>query len=100
MKYFCPTLPRTVPLLRPTQAIRGCPTSWSYWSDLGWCYHAEGKQAAALKAYTRAEELLADQGPRALAGGGSEGCGGSAPPEQPSLTVERTARVRVKTQVG
>ncbi|CAN0309939.1 unnamed protein product, partial [Ectocarpus sp. 13 AM-2016] len=31
------------------------------WSDLGWCYHAEGKQAAALKAYTRAEDLLADQ---------------------------------------
>ncbi|CAM9761809.1 unnamed protein product [Ectocarpus sp. 12 AP-2014] len=63
------------------QAIRGCPTSWSYWSDLGWCYHAEGKQAAALKAYTRAEDLLADQ-------------------QEPPSSVEAAARVRVRTQVG
>ncbi|CAM9575061.1 unnamed protein product [Ectocarpus sp. 8 AP-2014] len=63
------------------QAIRGCPTSWSYWSDLGWCYHAEGKQAAALKAYTRAEDLLADQ-------------------QDPPSSVEAAARVRVRTQVG
>ena len=41
------------------QAIRGFPTCWDYWSDLGWCYHSEGKLAAALKAYTRADELLA-----------------------------------------
>lgn len=71
--------------------------SWSYWSDLGWCYHAEGKQAAALKAYTRAEELLTDQAPPSKAGGGSEGVGDS---EQPFQGVELTARVRVKTQVG
>ncbi|CAM9615837.1 unnamed protein product, partial [Hapterophycus canaliculatus] len=58
-----------------------CPTSWSYWSDLGWCYHAEGKQAAALKAYTRAEELLEDSL--------LEAC-----------RVELVARVRLRTQVG
>ncbi|CAN0151264.1 unnamed protein product, partial [Ectocarpus fasciculatus] len=63
------------------QAIRGCPTSWSYWSDLGWCYHTEGKQAAALKAYTRAEDLLADH-------------------QDPPSSVEAAARVRVRTQVG
>ncbi|CAM9753532.1 unnamed protein product, partial [Laminaria digitata] len=75
--------------------------SWSYWSDLGWCYHAEGKQAAALKAYTRAEELLTDQGPQAEAGGGgAEGVDGSASRERQAMEVELTARVRVKTQVG
>ena len=91
---------RSTPYLRGVQAIRGCPTSWSYWSDLGWCYHTEGKQAAALKAYTRAEELLTNQSPYAEAGGRSEGDTGGASRQRQMLGVELTARVRVKTQVG
>ncbi|CAM9587326.1 unnamed protein product, partial [Choristocarpus tenellus] len=65
------------------QAIRGCPTSWSYWSDLGWCYHSEGKLQAALKAYTRAEELLMHE----------DQDGGM-------VCKDLGAFVRVKTQVG
>lgn len=71
------------------QAIRGRPTSWSYWSDLGWCYHAEGKQAAALKAFGRAEELLGYHAMDSREGG----------PIGSHETVQLRARVRIKTQV-
>lgn len=74
----------TCPPSHDVQAIRARPSSWSYWSDLGWCYHAEGKQAAALKAYGRAEELLEQHALRG--GGGDDG-------------VQNAARVRVKSQV-
>eukprot|EP00903_Cladosiphon_okamuranus_P012909 g12052.t2 len=77
------------------QAIRGCPTCWSYWSDLGWCYHTEGKQAAALKAYTRAEELLAAQQCPTMTDEDEDGA-----VEQGDTDVKLAARVRVRTQVG
>lgn len=85
-----------------SQAIRGNPTSWSYWSDLGWCYHAEGKQAAALKAYTRAEELLEDSllEPTPLTEGEGKKEEGCSPEEDETCRVELVARVRVRTQVG
>ncbi|CAM9704269.1 unnamed protein product [Scytosiphon promiscuus] len=82
------------------QAIRGSPTSWSYWSDLGWCYHAEGKQAAALKAYTRAEELLEESLPEVAAPTEREEDDGSFSEEIEARRVELVARVRVRTQVG
>lgn len=85
------------------QAIRGCPTSWSYWSDLGWCYHTEGKQAAALKAYTRAEELLAEQQPSSSLPADGEGGDGNEEEgvvRAKPIEVEHAARVRVRTQVG
>ncbi|CAM9393980.1 unnamed protein product [Chrysoparadoxa australica] len=40
------------------QAIKCLPKGWSSWADLGWVYHRQSKQQAALKAYTRALELL------------------------------------------
>lgn len=102
-----PPLP---PLLFRLEAIRGCPTSWWYWSDLGWCYHTEGKQAAALKAYTRAEELLADEDEDedGDGDGNEDGDGGHAKDDgghavrakSVELKLELAARVRVRTQVG
>lgn len=80
------------------QAIRGRPTSWCYWSDLGWCYHTEGKQAAALKAYTRAEELL-EQEREGLGADGSVVAVATVDPTGVRGGTETAARVRIKTQV-
>jgi tetratricopeptide (TPR) repeat protein len=40
------------------QALTADTAVWQYWADLGWVYHRQAKQQAALKAYTRALALL------------------------------------------
>ncbi|KAG5190631.1 hypothetical protein JKP88DRAFT_352627 [Tribonema minus] len=40
------------------QALAGAPRDWRGWGDLGWVYHRQAKQAAALKAYARALAVM------------------------------------------